>query len=131
MPIQFTPFDANQTLPLVERIVADILETGRIYADRFGKVLEEDDYPALFESKRTLNVLMEELDLIGCEYGDWSFEKGWVEFPAVMDGNRILLCWEPADDMVRWFRFYEDGGRVRRPLPREYRESREESPAAG
>ncbi len=131
MPIQFTPFEANQTLPLVERIVADILETGRIYADRFEKILEADDYPALFESKRTLNVLLKELDLIGCEYSDWSFEKGWVEFPAEMDENRILLCWEPADDMVRWFRFYEDGGRVRRPLPREYRESREESSAAG
>jgi hypothetical protein len=131
MPTLFTPFEANQTLPLVERIVADILEVGRPYADHFQKILAPEEYTAFFESKKRLNTLLDELDLIGCEYGDWSFQAGWVEYPAQMEENQVLLCWEPADDMVRWFRFYEDGGRVRRPLPREYRESREESPAAG
>lgn len=130
MSTQFTPYEANQTLPLVERIVADILEVGRSYADRFQRVLEAEEYAAFFESKQKLNKLLDELDLIGCQYGDWSFQTGWIDYPAMMEENQILLCWEPADDMVRWFRFYEDGGRVRRPLPREYRESREESSAA-
>ena len=119
----FTPAQANRTLPLVRKIVHDILDAGtrlralagEIHAQG-GKPSEEqrDGFDAI---KGELGQLIQELDAIGCSYKDWGFELGLVDFPARIDGQNVLLCWRSDEPAVQWFHGYEDGFAGRRPIP--------------
>lgn len=114
----FTPAEANRTLPLVQRIVADILDTGQ----RLRELAQFDDAraaPALAEGQRDLRRLTRELEHIGCEYKDWSFDKGLVDFPGEIDGRAVLLCWRSDEPAVAWYHTPEAGYRGRKRIPQE------------
>ena len=40
-----------------------------------------------------LDELFEEMEELGCHYKDWNFSVGLVDFPAILDGKEVLLCW--------------------------------------
>ena len=82
----FTAKDANKTLPLVKKIVADILATGtdiRDRSERCGDGFENNpEYKRLFAELREL---LAELEAIGCVYKDFNFSVGLVDFPGMID----------------------------------------------
>ena len=90
----FTPVEANKTLPLVKKIVKDILDTTRemrlIAEDYEGKVEEN---PVVKKMAEDVNGFMNELEEIGCFYKDWNFTIGLVDFPSYIDGKEVYLCW--------------------------------------
>jgi hypothetical protein len=116
----FTPREANQTLPLVRRIVGDILENGRrvrALSDELGDKAEQDD-----EFNRLMDVLdelFEELERLGCSYKDWNFSVGLVDFPAMVHGREVFLCWRSDEDAVAHYHDLEAGFAGRRPIPKE------------
>jgi len=97
----FTLEEANSSLVLVRRIVADLvghydrlveihetveaLET----AGRFGQV--EDARDELVHSADRIRICLEELEDVGVELCDW--ELGIVDFPALVEGREVRLCW--------------------------------------
>ncbi len=114
----FTPAEANRTLPLVKRIVADILEKGRRARELASRSSEErENRVQLKEHERELNTLLAELTQIGCSYKDWGFEHGLVDFPAKLDGDDVLLCWRSDEEAVVWYHLVEAGFAGRRPIP--------------
>lgn len=117
-PRLFTPNEANRTLPLVRRIVDDILATGRrmrtLAAQGTPSPDEVRDYERL---GKELQTLFTELDDLGCSYKDWNFAVGLVDFPAVIDGEQVLLCWRSDEPNVRHFHRCEDGYAGRKPIP--------------
>jgi hypothetical protein len=118
----FTPKDANKTLPLVRRITADVLERGRELADLNRSVEDRDDLSVekadrLHVLEAELQELFSELEAIGCSYRDWSFDKGLVDFPAEIDGERVLLCWRSDEPEVRYYHSPEAGYAGRQPIP--------------
>lgn len=98
----FTPKAANQILPGVKTIVAEILS--KSHDPR---------------SHERIKALMAQLEDMGCYYKDWSFEIGLVDFPAIIHGQQALLCWRSDEAQVEWFHGYEDGYAGRRPITRE------------
>src|SRR5690554_4327903 len=90
----FTPAEAEKTLPLVKRIVKDILDTTReiklLAEDLDGKVEEN---PVIMKMVGDVNGFINELEEIGCFYKDWNFTMGLVDFPAVIDDKEVFLCW--------------------------------------
>ncbi|MEQ8765604.1 MAG: DUF2203 domain-containing protein [Planctomycetota bacterium] len=115
----FKPADANRTLPLVKRIVADILEHGRDLR-RLANRRDRDSVRDKIERlEAALRANMQELEQIGCSYKDWSFEVGLVDFPAKIGGRPVLLCWRSDEESVEWFHSYEEGysGRCKIPEP--------------
>ena len=89
----FTPDSANRTLPLVRRIVADILSRGselRQLRDYSRQSRERDDRLAKIADE--LQDLLKEIASIGCEYKDWGFNQGLVDFPSIIDGEMVFLC---------------------------------------
>ncbi|MDZ7625638.1 MAG: DUF2203 family protein [Ignavibacteriaceae bacterium] len=84
----FTPAEAKKTLPLVRKIVKDILDTSRemrLIADEIGRNVEND--PA-FKSLQTISKdLCRNLKRIGCYFKDWNFSIGLIDFPAIIDGK--------------------------------------------
>ena len=136
----FSQADAVRTLPLVKRIVADILDTGhslREYleetaprraraAARAGSTGDEqrraaerlfEDDPTIQEYRASLLEYLAELESMGCFYKDWDFEIGLVDFPAIIDDEQVFLCWRSDEPELAFYHRIEDGYAGRRPLP--------------
>ena len=114
----FTPKEANNTLPLVKRIVADIQSRGQELmrlAGELGDDAAED--PRIKKLIDELNEFMEELNQIGCSYKDPNFNLGLVDFPSVIDGEEVLLCWRSDEPTIAFYHGYEAGYAGRKPIP--------------
>jgi hypothetical protein len=117
----FAPVEANKTLPLVKKIVKDILDTTRemrlIAEDYEGKVEEN---PVVKKMAEDVNHFMNELEEIGCYYKDWNFTIGLVDFPSFIDGKEVYLCWRTDEEEIRFYHGMDEGYSSRKPIPEKY-----------
>ena len=117
----FTPEEAHRTLPLVRKIVDDILTTSReirlLTEDNDG--INEYD-PQVKKLVSELNGFMAELEEIGCFYKDWNFAIGLVDFPAIINGEEVFLCWKSDEDNIKFYHNVESGFSGRKPIPEKY-----------
>lgn len=121
--VYFTPYEATRTLPLVKRIVADILEKGRAWKKlamaKEGAYHTPEAEFEMTELKEAMTGLLEELQQIGCSYRDHSFEIGLVDFPSRIDGREVLLCWKSDEERLEWFHSLHGGFAARQRIPLE------------
>ncbi len=115
----FTPETANQTLPLVKRIVDDILRAGRQIRSLSMEIEKPEDSPEINSLMDQLDELFDELEAIGCSYRDWNFTEGLVDFPAKVNGREALLCWRSDETEVRYYHDVDAGFAGRKSIPRE------------
>ena len=128
----FTPDEANASLdevrPLVERLVAHRREhvaalarqeelEGRIRGNGGGipPATLADTAAAIEREARELARLVDEIGERGAEVKD--LDEGLIDFPALRDGETVLLCWKLGEDEIRYWHRVEDGFAGRRPLP--------------
>lgn len=113
----FTIEHANRTLPLVRRIVEDIVAQYQVVveAQRHAHELPEK---ASAEQRRAaedashaavekLRGLAEELAEIGCELKDWA--TGLIDFPSIRDGREVYLCWRLGEPAVGFWHELDTG----------------------
>lgn len=62
-----------------------------------------------------LRTAVEELTALGVVVKD--LDAGLVDFPALRDGEEVLLCWQLGEDEVGFWHGLEEGFAGRRPLP--------------
>jgi hypothetical protein len=124
----FTVEQANRTLPLVRRIVRDIVDGHRAWAravrayeaaatwaradsptDELG-VLEGDVRRIAGE----IDGYLRELRDLGVDFK--GFDLGLVDFPGERDGRPICLCWKLGEDEVLYWHETDDGYAGRQPL---------------
>ena len=114
----FTAAQANEALVLVRKIVADIVDAyARLLAARARRQELSNMVGVEPELRRLqnridalveqLSELHEELTAVGCVLKDWS--SGLVDFPAVVDGRRIWLCWKLGEDQVSYWHELDAG----------------------
>lgn len=118
----FTPKEATKMLPLVRRIVEDILDLANEMRTAIG---EQDQFtltPEIESMRARMQSLFGELEELGCSYKDWSFDKGLVDFPAVIDGEEVLLCWRSDEPELLYYHDYTSGFAGRKPIPQHYLE---------
>ena len=136
----FSRSDAVRTLPLVKRIVADILDTGRNLREYLedtaprraraaaaaGSTRDEqrraaerlfNEDPIIQEHRAALLEYLAELESMGCLYKDWNFEMGLVDFPAIIDDEQVFLCWRSDEPELAFYHRIEEGYAGRQPLP--------------
>ena len=65
---------------------------------------------ALQEARDTLT----EIDEIGVQVKD--LEKGLLDFPCILDGQTVLLCWRLGEKEIGYWHTTEDGFAGRKPL---------------
>jgi hypothetical protein len=65
---------------------------------------------ALEEARSTLA----EMDEIGVQVKD--LDAGLLDFPSVMDGKAVLLCWKLGEKEIGYWHSPEDGFEGRKPL---------------
>ncbi len=119
--ILFTPQEAAEALPLVKRIVADILRCGQRLSALAAEVGDGyDTDPRVTACVRRLHELLCELEDLGCSFADWDFKVGIVDFPAELDGQPVVLCWRSDEDHLEYYRGPAEDHASRRPIPPEY-----------
>ncbi len=108
----FTVDQANRTLPLVSRIVQDIVTHYAHWRDRVrefelrsGMSSAEQQDPGAEEAQRELQEIagqidefLAELREIGVEFK--GYDVGLVDFPAEMNGRIVYLCWQLGEPAV-------------------------------
>jgi hypothetical protein len=117
----FTPSEAKKTLPLVKQIVQDILNTTskmRLLADKLGDKVEYDSQS--IRMMEEIGGYLKEIEDLGCFYKDWNFSIGLVDFPSVINGNEVLLCWRSDEEEITYYHDLESGYRGRKLIPSEY-----------
>lgn len=125
----FTLEEANRTLPLVRRIVQDIVDEygewkgalGRYEAvagrDQ-GNIGESEEAAALRtevdEIAQRINEFIEELKQIGCVLK--GFDDGLVDFHSTVDDRDIFLCWRLGETEVSHWHEIDTGFAARRSV---------------
>ena len=114
----FTPADARKTLPLVKNIVRDILQTTRemrLIAEEVNNGIEDDI--RIKKLANDVNGFLSELEEIGCYYKDTKFQIGLVDFPAMIEGEEVYLCWRSDEDDILYYHEMDSGYSVRKLIP--------------
>jgi hypothetical protein len=131
MPRYFTPEEASQELleirPLVEELVAHRREQQRLQAARFelaARIAGNGggiDATVLAEAERAEQ--RERVEVARCVnaiHGRGAIvkdvDRGLVDFPALRQGEEILLCWRLGEDEVAYWHGLEEGFAGRKQL---------------
>ena len=124
----FTIEQANRMLPLVRRIVEDIVQDYARWREQVG-VLEvvaagrrgdspPDEAEKVEEDTQRLAADIEryvgELRELGVDFK--GFDQGLVDFPAELDGRRVYLCWKLGEDAVEHWHDVDAGFAGRQKL---------------
>jgi hypothetical protein len=115
----FTLPQAVKTLPLVKKIVLDILKTGQTIRELSMEMEKPENDPEINKLMDQLDELFEEMEALGCYYKDWNFTVGLVDFPSKIHGNDVMLCWRSDEEELRYFHDAETGYAGRRLIPKE------------
>ena len=125
----FTVEGANKALPLVNRIVVDILHDYEIWRDHMrqyellsGEAPEESsESPEQLALRQkvddvahSINGYMEELAQIGCVFK--GFDQGLVDFYSKRDDRDVFLCWRFGEPAVEHWHELEGGFTGRQPV---------------
>jgi len=126
----FTLAEANKTLPLVRRIVADITALypqwrELVYQYELAAAQARPDWGESPEQLRLraqidevahrINHYLLELEQIGCVFK--GFEEGLVDFHGKLDGRDIFWCWKSGEDRIQHWHELEAGYMGRKPVP--------------
>lgn len=117
----FTPKEAVKTLPLVKKIVEDILREGKeiqLLMDQVGGDVQLN--PEISVRLKNMQVYLKELLDVGCFYKDWDFSLGLVDFPSVIDGEEVFLCWRSDEETIRYYHHPASGYAGRKVIPEDY-----------
>ena len=124
----FSLADANRTLPLISRIVRDLIArypAWRELVDEYELMSSiqhvDDPDPGLEQLERRVSALAREIDgyihevtELGAEVRS-PLDSGLVDFPGRHDGRAIFFCWKMGEEVIEhWHE--RDGGFAGRQL---------------
>jgi hypothetical protein len=128
----FSVEEANKALPLVKAIVADIVRQWHVVNELRGRLsallrpdrkrLDDDPYgEELKQSQAEMEAEEEKLRGYHDELTKLGVElkgvDGLCDFPSLMDGREVLLCWRPGEPSVQFWHEVHAGFAGRQPLP--------------
>ena len=127
----FTVVEANNTLPLVRAIVQDITKLDcelRERHERLRRVGQSDRFSLSDAHEEELQLVREELERgqekmeeyirelteLGVEIKDLT--SGLVDFPSMMNGRAVYLCWRLGEPEIAYWHELEAGFAGRQKL---------------
>jgi hypothetical protein len=128
MRTKFTIEDANKTLPLLRRIVSDVVrdywrwqekvrEFEEVAANRqLGEPNEDADRleKETLDLARDIEGYIKEIKQLGVEMK--GIDSGLVDFPAEVNGRPVLLCWQLGEESVQYWHEENSGFAGRQPV---------------
>jgi hypothetical protein len=119
----FTPEEANATLPTVKPLLQKLRDAKDLLTDEEAHSVLSDAAPtngggepgsqvgtSFLEVRRMLLALQE----AGIVVRD--IDRGLIDFPAILEGREVYLCWELGEDEVSYWHDLDSGYRGREPL---------------
>ncbi len=126
----FSIEQANRALPLVSRIVRDVVEQHREICDLeelcqvprpgWSARVVSDIRDAYADALERLRGLIDELADVGVQLKDW--RRGIVDFPAYHAGRPVELCWRLGEKRICHWHEPDAGFRCRRPIDDQFRD---------
>jgi hypothetical protein len=127
----FTLAEANAMLPLVRAITRDLVRLSRDVVERhqriehlkagrsisFGDPYEDElaqSDEELTKDRERLHEYIEELRQLGVEPKNGV--EGIVDFPAMLDGELVYLCWKYGEPEIGHWHSLDGGFAARQPL---------------
>jgi len=118
---RFTLAQANSALPLVRRIVGDIVRTHgmvlKLQSD-IERAANAKDQAAvqtrLDESVTRLEDYVDELSEVGCELKD--YQVGLIDFVGRHESRDVYLCWKLGEERVGYWHEISAGYAGRQPI---------------
>lgn len=128
MTRRFSLDDANRMLPLVSRIVRDIIDYYRewqrtVEAFEIAATLSRSERPSAEaealqhkaqELAREIQGFVGELGALGLEFK--GFELGLVDFPADVEGRNVCWSWKHGESSVAFWHHSDAGYTGRQPV---------------
>lgn len=124
----FTVDQANRTLPLVRRIVEDIVRGHRLLHEKLAELepralagSAEGTTPRIAALDREIKAIEQDLETFQRELDELGIQlkdprMGLIDFPSNMDGRRVLLCWRLGEPSVQFWHDETSGFAGRQPL---------------
>ena len=125
---QFTVDQANATLPLVRKIMADVVREHAAWREKIleldlvsSSVSVEGDRGNVERLEHEVQALAREISGFQRELGALGIELkdprlGLVDFPSENNGRRILLCWRLGEPEIQFWHEVDGGFAGRQPL---------------
>lgn len=125
----FTLEEAERTLPLVRRVVEDLLTeypawraavaryevlsgSARAESGETAELLAARDAVAVHADR--INGYLQELEAIGCLFK--GFDGGLVDFYSLRDDHPIFLCWRLGEERIGHWHEIDAGAAGRQPV---------------
>lgn len=124
----FTVDQANRTLPLVRRIVEDVVREHRRRSEKLVELDLLNTATAGTSTDARATTLEREIQKLGREIEGFTRElsglgiqlkdprMGLIDFPSNLDGRRVLLCWHLGEPSVQFWHDEHTGFAGRQPL---------------
>lgn len=125
----FTPQEVNELIPDLSRLIAylrrldgefqeklSMLKQVKVEAHRNGQA-EGDPFMAAEAELEFLRLLLQAQFTQVKELGGEVKQGFLVDFPGLIDGKEVLLCWQPGETEVRHYHELNEGFLGRRPIP--------------
>lgn len=131
----FTVEEAEQLIPKLEQIVESLIENKKNAMDigqdlaRMEEKLRSSTIhgiePTEYMNKRTemeflvriINEGLESIEDMGAQPKD--LDMGLVDFPAILNGEEVLLCWKYGEKSIRFYHDHKEGFTSRKPIAKE------------
>ena len=129
----FTVEEAEELLQKIEPLVRTISENRRAVLHLGNELasIQEDarsgerrvDASDLINMQTELDFLVkiihdsiDAIEELGVQPKD--LDSGLIDFPALIEGRPVLLCWKLGEESIGYYHNYEDGFAGRKPLKR-------------
>lgn len=130
---EFTMDEANRLLPKLRGMLEKLRDMQHRARDKYeemrdirevgyrkdGNLIMLSDYQV---TKREFdqivsgaNEILQEINELGCRVTD--VEMGLIDFPAMVEGDKVYLCWQINEPQVAYYHGLDEGYAGRRPLP--------------
>lgn len=125
---RFTLIEANRTLPLIQRITADIVRThadARYLHAQLARRCRPNASAAAIAARRDVEMQLDavvnrlqgyvdELTDVGAELKD--YRLGLIDFVSTHEGREVYLCWRLGEDHVNHWHELDAGFAGRQPV---------------
>ena len=119
----YTVEEANELLPSVKPVLRQLREAKDQLTDSEAHEVLSESAPgngggesgrqvgeAFLEVRRMLGALQE------AEIVVRDIDRGLIDFPAILDGEEVYLCWELGEDAIEYWHELEAGYGGRQPI---------------
>jgi hypothetical protein len=110
----FSTERANALIPQIEPLVERLLEKRRDLAISILESGTPAALPSFGDRREEIERLIDRIESFGCIVKD--IDLGLVDFPALLGGEQVWLCWKAGESSVQHWHGIDEGFRVRKPL---------------